>query len=244
MTRTRGLANSNVVAPTAPAAARLAAANADLELRNASVALGRRTITSPIAGTIGLIRVTLGNYVPAQTTVTTVDDTSAISVDFWVPERYASAIAPGMPVSVTAIALPGRVFDGEVNAVDNRLDPASRTLQCRPRSPMRTRPCAPACPSPSRCAFPANNSRRSIRWPSCGQPRGSYVWKYADGKATRVMAEIIQRNSDGVLVRADLKPGDAIITEGILQLSEGAEVTLLSGPDGTAATQEAQATQN
>ena len=50
------------------------------------------------------------------------------------------------------------------------------------------------------------------------------------------MAEIIQRNSDGVLVRADLKPGDAIITEGILQLSEGATVTLLEGPDGTGTT--------
>ena len=54
------------------------------------------------------------------------------------------------------------------------------------------------------------------------------------------MAEIVQRNSDGVLVRADLIEGDAIITEGILQLSEGAEVSLLSGPDGT--TQEAAAT--
>ena len=50
------------------------------------------------------------------------------------------------------------------------------------------------------------------------------------------MAEIVQRNSDGVLVRADLSPGDAIITEGILQLSEGAEVTLLDGPDGTTST--------
>ncbi|NMA97560.1 MAG: efflux RND transporter periplasmic adaptor subunit, partial [Phyllobacteriaceae bacterium] len=59
---------------------------------------------------------------------------------------------------------------------------------------------------------------------------GSYVWKFEDGKATRVMAEIVQRNSDGVLVMADLAPGDAIITEGILQLSEGANVTVLDGP--------------
>jgi hypothetical protein len=44
------------------------------------------------------------------------------------------------------------------------------------------------------------------------------------------MAEIVQRNSDGVLVRADLEPGDAVITEGILQLSEGTPVTVLEGP--------------
>ncbi len=244
LARTQGLANSNVVAPTALAAARLAAANADLELRNASVALSRRTITSPIAGTIGLIQVTPGNYVPAQTTVTTVDDTSAILVDFWVPERYASAIAPGMPVSVTAIALPGRVFDGEINAVDNRLDPASRTLQVQAEIPNADRALRAGMSFTVALRFPGEQfpavNPLAILWSA----QGSYVWKYADGKATRVMAEIIQRNSDGVLVRADLKPGDAIITEGILQLSEGAEVTLLSGPDGTAPTQEAQATQN
>src|SRR5690606_40695675 len=57
--------------------------------------------------------------------------------------------------------------------------------------------------------------------------RCSDLWKYQEGKATKVMAEIVQRNSDGVLVRGDLNEGDPIITEGILQLSEGANVTLL-----------------
>lgn len=243
LTRTQGLANSNVVAPTTLAAARLAAANADLELRNAGVALSRRTITSPIAGTIGLIQVTRGNYVSAQTTVTTVADTSAILVDFWVPERYAASINPGMPVSVTAIALPGRTFDGEVNAVDNRLDPASRTLQVQAEIPNDDRALRAGMSFTVALRFPGEQfpavNPLAILWSS----QGSYVWKYAGGKATRVMAEIIQRNSDGVLVRADLAPGDAIITEGILQLSEGSEVTLLSGPDGAAATQEAGATQ-
>src|SRR5690606_39853585 len=65
--RTTGLASSNVVAGTALAAAELANANAQLALRNAELALERRTITSPIAGSIGLIRVTPGNYVGAQT---------------------------------------------------------------------------------------------------------------------------------------------------------------------------------
>lgn len=243
LARTQGLANSNVVAPTALAAARLAAANAELELRNASVALSRRTITSPIAGTIGLIQVTPGNYVPAQTTVTTVDDTSAILVDFWVPERYAASINPGMPVTVTAVALPGRSFTGEINAVDNRLDPASRTLQVQAEIPNDDRALRAGMSFTVALRFPGEQfpavNPLAILWSA----QGSYVWKYVDGKATRVMAEIVQRNSDGVLVRADLAPGDAIITEGILQLSEGSQVTLLSGPDGTSATREAEATQ-
>ena len=236
LARTEGLASSNVVATTALTAAQLAAANADLELRNAQVALARRTITSPIAGTVGLIKVTSGNYVPAQTAVTTVDDTSTILVDFWVPERYAATIALDAPVTVTAVALPGRSFEGEIRAIDNRIDPASRTLQVQAEIPnddamLRAGMSFSVALKFAGEQYPTVNPL-SILWSA----EGSYVWKYDNGKATRVLAEIVQRNSDGVLVRGDLTQGDAIITEGILQLTEGADVTLLGGPDGTQAT--------
>ena len=236
LARTQGLASSSLVANTALTAAELAAKNAELELRNAEVALGRRTITSPIAGRVGLLRVTPGNYVGAQTTVTTIDDTSSVLIDFWVPERYAANITPGMPVTVSAVALPGRSFSGEVSAIDNRIDPASRTLQVQAEIPnpdglLRSGMSFSVSLDFPGEEFPAVNPL-AILWSA----EGSYVWKYDNGRATRVMAEIVQRNSDGVLVRADLSPGDAIITEGILQLSEGAEVTLLDGPDGTTST--------
>ncbi len=240
LARTEGLASSSLVATTALTAAQLAAANADLELRNAEVALSRRTIASPIAGTVGLIKVTPGNYMAAQTAVTTVDDTSAITVDFWIPERYAASVAPGMPVTVAAIALPGRKFEGEISAVDNRIDPASRTLQLQAEIPNEDQMLRAGMSLSVAISFPGEQypavNPLAILWSA----QGSYVWKYDAGKATKVMAEIVQRNSDGVLVRGDLAPGDAIITEGLLQLSEGTAVTLLDGPDGSA--QEAAAT--
>ena len=233
--RTQGLASSNVVATTALTAAQLAAATADLELRNADVALARRTITSPIDGTVGLIRVTPGNYVAAQTQVTTVDDTSSILVDFWVPERYAATLDLGLPVTISAAALPGQTFQGEITAIDNRIEAASRTLQVQAEIPNEAKTLRAGMSFQVALAFPGEQyptvNPLAILWSA----EGSYVWKYLDGKATKVMAEIVQRNSDGVLVRGALAPGDAIITEGILQLSEGAAVTLLEGPDGTPA---------
>ncbi|MET0439708.1 MAG: efflux RND transporter periplasmic adaptor subunit [Devosia sp.] len=240
LTRTEGLASNNVVAGTALTAAQLSAANAELAQRNAEMALTRRTIGSPISGKVGLIRVTPGNYVPAQTTVTSIDDTSSILIDFWVPERYAAQIEPGMPVTVNAVALPGQVFGGDISAIDTRIDPASRTLQVQAEIPNPENLLRAGMSFTVSIAFPGEEypavNPLAILWSA----QGSYVWKYLDGKATRVMAEIIQRNSDGVLVRADLKPGDAIITEGILQLSEGATVTLLEGPDGTGNTPQPQ----
>ncbi|SEP68461.1 RND family efflux transporter, MFP subunit [Devosia sp. YR412] len=235
LARTQGLASTNVVAGTALSAAQLAADTAELELRNAQMELDRRTITSPIGGSVGLLRVTPGNYVAAQSPVTTVDDTSTILIDFWVPERYTGQIEPGMSVNVAAVALPGQVFTGDISAVDNRLDPASRTLQVQAQIPN------PDGVLRSGMSFTVSVSFAGERYPAVNplailwSAQGSYVWQYVDGKAKRVPAEIIQRNSDGVLVRADLKEGDAIITEGILQLSDGADVALLEGPDGSAA---------
>jgi RND family efflux transporter MFP subunit len=231
--RTKGLASSSIVANTTLTAAELASSNAELELRNAKAALDRRTVTSPISGAVGLIRVTSGNYVPALTTITTIDDTSSILIDFWVPERYATAISPGMTVKVSAVAVPGQVFEGIVSAVDNRIDPASRTLQVQAKIPNDNSQLRAGMSFSVSLAFPGEQyptvNPLAILWSA----QGSYVWKYDNGKATKVLAEIVQRNSDGVLVRGDLKPGDAIITEGILQLAEGAAVTLLDGPDGS-----------
>lgn len=239
LARTQGLASNNVVAGTALTAAQLTAATAELDLRNAEMALERRTITSPIAGRVGLIRVTPGNYVAAQTTVTSIDDTSSVLIDFWVPERYAAQIDAGMPVTVNAVALPGQTFTGDVSAIDTRIDPASRTLQVQAEIPNPDGVLRAGMSFTVSVGFPGEEypavNPLAILWSA----EGSYVWKYVDGKASRVMAEIIQRNSDGVLVRADLKPGDAIITEGILQLSDGASVTLLEGPDGTDQTAQA-----
>ena len=63
----------------------------------------------------------------------------------------------------------------------------------------------------------------SIQWSN----KGAYVWKVVDGKVVKGMVEIVQRNSDGVLVKGDVKQGDQIVTQGVLQLTDGATIRLL-----------------
>lgn len=48
-----------------------------------------------------------------------------------------------------------------------------------------------------------------------------------DKKVEKVPVQIIQRNSDGILVKADLKEGDQVVTQGVQQLTAGATVRLL-----------------
>lgn len=225
--RATNLANSNSLSSVQLSAAQLAADNARLEIRNAEMALSQRTIRTPVAGTVGLIQVLPGNLVSAQTVVTTVEDSSEILINFWVPERYASQIAIGAPAIASSVALPGEVFDGTVSAVDNRIDPQSRTLQVQATLPndsgtIRSGMSFSVIMTFAGQTFPAVDPL-SIQWSN----EGAYVWKVTESKVDRAMVEIVQRNSDGVLVQGGVAPGDMVVTQGVLQLSPGLAVRLL-----------------
>ena len=227
LSRTEELANANAATTVQLNTARLAASNARLELQNAELQLARRSIISPIGGRVGLFQVSRGNTVTAQSVVTTVEDTSHIIVSFWIPERYASAVAPGMAVTTSAVALPGQTLSGTVTAVDNRVDPASRTLQVRARIPNESGELRPGMSFSVAMDFPGEDfpavDPLAIQWSA----EGAYVWRYAEATVERLPVTIIQRNSDGVLVQGALQPGDQVVIQGVQQLSPGARVRLL-----------------
>jgi RND family efflux transporter MFP subunit len=225
--RTNALAGASNATTVQVSAAQLAFSTADLALKNAELDLRKRTISTPIAGTVGLFQVNPGNTMTAQTVVTTIEDTSHIRVSFWVPERYAGAISVGMPVTAAAVALPGQTIEGKVSAVDNRIDPTSRTLQVEAQIANDDGRLKPGMSFSVSMSFPGETfpsvDPLSVQWSS----QGAYLWRYVETKVERVPVQIIQRNSDGILVKADLREGDQVVTQGVQQLSAGATVRLL-----------------
>ncbi len=209
--------------------------NARLQLREAELALDRRTVTAPIAGVIGILSLSEGDFVTNQTTITTIDDRSEIIVEFWVPERFIGKVSLGAPVAASAIAMPGVMFDGAIVAVDNRIEQDSRTLRVQaeiPNANDRLR-AGMAFQVSMRFAgdpYPSVDPL-AIQWDSAG----SYVWLLADGKAERRDATIVQRNSDSVLVKADISSGDQVIVEGVQNLRDGAVVKVIgdASPSGS-----------
>ena len=236
LTRTQTLAASNSVSKTQVDAAQLALDNARLAVQAAQIALDQRTINTPVAGTVGLIQVMPGNLINAQTVVTTIDDSSQILVNFWVPERYSGQMVVGAPVDGTSAALPGKTFKGTLTAVDNKIDPASRTLQVQATLPNSDGLIKSGMSFSIDMAFPGETFAAvdplSIQWST----NGAYVWKVVDGKAVKGKVDIVQRNSDGVLVKGDVKPGDAVVTQGVLQLADNMSVRLLDQAAAAAGT--------
>jgi RND family efflux transporter MFP subunit len=235
LARTQQLAKSNSASDVQVAAAQLAANQAKLVLTSAKHDLDQRTITTPVAGTVGIIQLTPGNLINAQTVVTTVEDSSSILVNFYVPERYSSQMTLGEAVTAESAALPGKSFTGKITAIDNKIDPDSRTLQVQATLPNPDGTIKSGMSFSVDMAFPGETFTSvdplSIQWST----NGAYVWKVVDSKAKKGMVNIIQRNSDGVLVQGDVQPGDAVVTQGVLQLTDNAAVRLLDNGTTTPA---------
>ncbi|WP_037087371.1 efflux RND transporter periplasmic adaptor subunit [Neorhizobium vignae] len=211
-------------AQIAEQAAKLALSTAELNLR-------RRDIVAPIDGIAGIVAVNIGDNVTTQTNVVTIDDRSAVLVDFWAPERFAVAIQPGQAVEASSIARPGQVFSGKVEAIDNRIDPASRTMRIRARveNPGDVLRAGMAFNVGMRFAgerYPAVDPL-AIQWDG----EGSYVWQVRDNKSVKTRVRVVQRNPDAVLVGAELKEGDRIVTEGLQRVREGAPVRIFGAPE-------------
>jgi RND family efflux transporter MFP subunit len=207
--------------------AQSAVESARLAVSAAEIALKRREVRSPIDGIAGIVSVDTGDYVTVSTPLVTIDDRSKLLVDFWVPERFTGLIKEGQAIEAKPIARPGKSYPGKIAAIDNRIDPASRTLHLRAEienegDTLRAGQSFEVVLSLSGDSWPSV-SPLSILWDS----EGSYIWRVGkDNKIERVAAAIIQRNPDDVLVDAKIQPGDRIVTEGVQRLRNGAEVRI------------------
>lgn len=105
----------------------LAAANAQIDVLRAQIA--RKTIRAPFTGKLGIREVDLGQYLGPGTTITTLESAQGVYVDFDVPQQQDISI--GMKVRVTLEGVAGYVGEGEVFAIEPRIDASTRTKKLR-----------------------------------------------------------------------------------------------------------------
>jgi RND family efflux transporter MFP subunit len=204
----------------------LALRSAELAVRQARFDLSQRQITAPISGWVGIIDLEEGDRVNAQDVLVTITDRSDILIDFRVPERVVGQIAVGQPIIATPLGQPGTELQGEISVIDSVVDRASRTLLVQGRVPNDADLLRAGMAFSVNLSFPGETllsiAPLAVQWSS----DGPFVWVVRDGKVAQATVEIVQRNSDAVLVRAEgLGPDDAVVTEGVQSLRNGAEVS-------------------
>ncbi len=110
---------------------------ADAAVEEAQALIARKTIVAPFDGLAGIRQVDLGQYLNVGATIAPVQSLDPIYVEFSIPQQDIDKVAPGKKVRVRADGIQDREFEGEITAIDSKVDEATRnvTVQGTVRNP-------------------------------------------------------------------------------------------------------------
>ena len=101
------------------------------QLERANKRLNDRFLRAPFSGFISFSDIETGSRVKAGEVVAVLDDLSGVLVEFSVPEDLFGTLKPGHALKAHAASFPGREFAGTIDAIDTRIDTASRSFKVR-----------------------------------------------------------------------------------------------------------------
>lgn len=202
------------------AAANSARANAQL----ARASIGDRVIRAPFSGWVSLRTVSPGAVVSAGTAIATVSDISRIKLDFTVPETRLSMIREGQPIKTVSSAYPDRPFTGTIATIDPVIDPTTRAVKVRAILPNGDRLLKPGMLLTVSVVARQRQSLAAPELAVVGDGEDRYVFVVADGKAKRVKVATGVRQNGLVEILDGIRPGQKLVTDGVVKLSDGAPV--------------------
>jgi membrane fusion protein (multidrug efflux system) len=127
--RTRKLLTEKTVSQSqydnADAQYKQAAAQVD----NIRAAIAKKTIRAPFAGRLGIRLVNLGQILNEGEAIVSLQSLDPIFVNFFLPQQQLEQIQPGFTVRVTTDALPGKIIEGKITAINPAVDAATRNIQ-------------------------------------------------------------------------------------------------------------------
>ncbi|MGC5702545.1 efflux RND transporter periplasmic adaptor subunit [Pseudomonas sp. NFXW11] len=191
----------------------------------------QRTIRAPFAGTLGIRKVHLGQYVnPGDVLINLVGD-QGLYVNFSVPEQAQSQLRPGVTLQVLLDALPEQALSAKVTSIDPFLD-RTRTLSVQARLQNPPASALPHMFARVRLAQPLPGNTLSV--PETAVTYNAYgeelfvVQPGQDGQGAptvrRVAVKTGDRHGGRVVIDSGLKPGAQVVVSGQIKLSDGAAI--------------------
>ena len=98
-----------------------------------SAVIEKKTIRAPFAGQLGIRLVNLGELLDAGKGIVSLQALTPIFVDFSLPQQDLARLQTGLKVRVTSDAYAGKMFDGELAAINPDLDATTRSVRLRAR---------------------------------------------------------------------------------------------------------------
>ena len=231
-----------------------AAATAQAQVEAQRALIAQKTIRAPFAGQLGIRKINLGQYIAPGEALVSLQQMDPILLDFALPEQLMDKMAKGGAVRASVDALPGQAFDGTITAIDPQVDASTRNFKVQ--ATFRNPDGALRPGSFAKVGFDLGGERDVVVIPQTAvsfSPYGNAV--FVISKVKRKAGEtdmqgkpltgdkfiVTQRfiktgatRGDLIAVSDGLKPGEEVVTSGLLKLRNDAEVTVNNAVQPTA----------
>ena len=196
--------------------------------------IARKTIRAPFSGILGIRKVNLGQYLSAGTPIVSNQSLNPIYVNFGVPQQEATKVKIGRSLRVTTEDVAGKVFAGNVTAIDSEVDQTTRNIKIQATLANPDGKLRPGMFV--QVELPLGASRDVIALPASAinyAPYGDSVFVITDLKdpkgqtyrgVKQQFVKIQGARGDQVAVISGLKAGDEVVTSGVFKLRNGAAV--------------------
>jgi membrane fusion protein (multidrug efflux system) len=183
-------------------------------------------LRAPFDGIIGLRYLSEGSYATSSTKIAKLIKVSPLKIEFSIPEKYASEIEIGYPVTFR-IDGNNNIFNASVYAVDPKIDITTRSIVLRALYPNVNE----ELKSGRYASITLNMSQinNAVAIPTealIPEMEGEKVFIFKSGKASSVKVNTGLRTESKIQITNGLHYGDTLLITGILQLRENLPVVL------------------
>lgn len=204
--------------------------------------IAKKKLVAPFAGYVGIRQIDLGQFLAVGTPVVTLEALNPIYVNFTLPQQAVKEIKVGQPVEVTVDTFPGETFQGKINAIDPRLDPATRSVQLQATLDNAAEKLRPGMFAGVDVLKPTHDNVITVPQTAITyNPYGDIIYviepakdekgnALKDEKGAPVLAvreqfvKVGDTRGDQVAILKGLKEGDEVVTAGQLKLRNGSHV--------------------
>ncbi len=212
--------------------------NRQAEVESMEAVIAKKAVRAPFAGTLGLRQVDVGQYLAPGAPIVELQALDPVWVEFTLPEQDFHQVKTGQTVRVKADALPDQTFEGNISAVDIKVNEASRNFTIQA-----------TLPNPDRLLLPGMFTRVEVIMPiedrvvslpvTAVEYRlyGDSVFLLKETEETndqgqkvytvsRQYVETGEQRGDRVAILKGVEPGDYVVTSGQLKLNNDSKAVV------------------
>jgi membrane fusion protein (multidrug efflux system) len=208
--------------------------------------MAKKRILAPFAGTIGIRQIDVGDFVSSGTIIATLQDVSSLYVDFYLPEQSVPQLKLGQRVRFSVAAFPKESFEGEINAINPKVENSTRNVQVRAILSNPESKLLPGMFANLEVLLPSEDARVVVPETALtytlygnsvyviGNKKDDQGVEEKDDKGQPVLVverrfvETGERRDGKVIVLKGLKAGEQVVTAGQLKLDNGSHVAVVT----------------